>query len=43
MNPRRSVLTTEDPFESIIPTISQSQLQPALGMILASSLKSNVR
>jgi general secretion pathway protein E len=43
MNPRRSVLTIEDPIESVIDSISQSQLQPAIGMTLASSLRSAVR
>lgn len=43
MTPRRSVLTIEDPIESVIDSISQSQLQPALGMTLASSLRSAVR
>ncbi len=41
--PRRSVLTIEDPIESVIDSISQSQLQPAQGMTLASSLRSAVR
>ncbi|TWU55122.1 GspE/PulE family protein [Rubripirellula reticaptiva] len=41
--PRRSVVTIEDPVESIIPNISQSELDPAGGMTLASALRSAVR
>jgi len=42
-NPRRSVLTIEDPIESVIDSISQSQLNTATGMTLAASLRSAVR
>lgn len=41
--PRRSVVTIEDPVESIIESISQSQLQPSAGMTLAAALRSAVR
>ncbi len=41
--PRRSVVTIEDPVESIIPSISQSELDPGGGMTLASALRSAVR
>ncbi|TWT76597.1 Type II secretion system protein E [Planctomycetes bacterium CA13] len=41
--PRRSVLTIEDPVESVIGTISQSELDPSSGMTLASALRSAVR
>ena len=41
--PRRSVLTIEDPIESVIDGISQSQLQAATGMTLAAALRSAVR
>ena len=40
---RRSVLTIEDPIESIIDTVNQSQLQPASGLTLASALRAAVR
>ncbi len=40
---RRSVLTIEDPIESVIDSISQSQLQPTSGMTLASALRAAVR
>lgn len=43
MRPRRSVMTIEDPVESIIPTISQSELDVSGGMTLASALRSAVR
>jgi general secretion pathway protein E len=43
MRPRRSVMTIEDPIESIIPAISQSELDVAGGMTLASALRSAVR
>jgi len=42
-NVRRSVLTIEDPIESIIGSISQSELDPSGGMTLASALRSAVR
>lgn len=41
--PRRSVLTIEDPIESVIDGISQSQLQAVTGMTLAAALRSAVR
>jgi general secretion pathway protein E len=41
--PRRSVMTIEDPVESLIDSISQSDLDPAAGMTLASALRSAVR
>lgn len=41
--PRRSVLTIEDPVESVIDSISQSDLDPSGGMTLASALRSAVR
>jgi len=41
--PRRSVLTIEDPIESVIDGISQSQLQVTTGMTLAAALRSAVR
>ena len=41
--PRRSVLTIEDPVESLIDSISQSELDPTGGMTLASALRSAVR
>ncbi|MFK8115635.1 MAG: GspE/PulE family protein [Rubripirellula sp.] len=41
--PRRSVMTIEDPVESVIDTISQSELDPASGLTLASALRSAVR
>lgn len=40
---RRSVLTVEDPVESVIDSISQSQLQPQGGMTLASAMRAAVR
>lgn len=43
MTPRRSVMTIEDPVESLIDSISQSELDPAGGMTLASALRSAVR
>ncbi|MCP4890580.1 MAG: Flp pilus assembly complex ATPase component [Planctomycetaceae bacterium] len=39
----RSVLTIEDPVESIIESISQSQLQPNSGLTLAAAMRSAVR
>ncbi|QEF99085.1 Type II secretion system protein E [Stieleria maiorica] len=39
----RSVLTIEDPIESVIDSISQSQLQPSSGMTLASAMRAAVR
>jgi general secretion pathway protein E len=41
--PRRSVVTIEDPVESVIESISQSELDPAGGMTLSSALRSAVR
>lgn len=41
--PRRSVMTIEDPVESLIPGISQSELDPSGGTTLASVLGSAVR
>ncbi len=41
--PRRSVMTIEDPVESIIASISQSELDPGGGMTLAAALRSAVR
>ena len=41
--PRRSVVTIEDPVESVIDSISQSELDPAAGMSLSSALRSAVR
>ena len=41
--PRRSVMTIEDPVESVIPSINQSELDPSGGMTLAAALKSAVR
>ncbi|QDT03918.1 Type II secretion system protein E [Rubripirellula lacrimiformis] len=41
--PRRSVVTIEDPVESIIADISQSELDPSAGMTLAKALRSAVR
>ena len=43
LRPRRSVITIEDPVESIIDSISQSELDPSGGMTLASALRSAVR
>jgi general secretion pathway protein E len=42
-SPRRSVVTIEDPVESVIDSISQSELDPAAGMTLSSALRSAVR
>ena len=39
----RSVFTIEDPVESVIDSISQSQLQPVSGMTLASAMRAAVR
>lgn len=41
--PRRSVMTIEDPVETVIDAISQSELDPSSGMTLASALRSAVR
>ncbi len=41
--PRRSVITIEDPVESLIDSISQSELDESGGMTLASALRSAVR
>lgn len=41
--PRRSVMTIEDPVEAVIDAISQSELDPSGGMTLASALRSAVR
>ncbi len=41
--PRRSVMTIEDPVESIIDSISQSELDESGGMTLSSALRSAVR
>jgi general secretion pathway protein E len=41
--PRRSVMTIEDPVETVIDAISQSELDPSGGMTLASALRSAVR
>ncbi len=41
--PRRSVVTIEDPVESVIDSISQSELDPSGGMTLSSALRSAVR
>ncbi len=40
---KRSVLTIEDPIESLLEGISQSQLNPATGMTLGAALRSAVR
>ncbi|MEO9593369.1 GspE/PulE family protein [Rhodopirellula bahusiensis] len=40
---RRSVLTIEDPIESVIDSISQSQLQSSSGLTLASAMRAAVR
>lgn len=40
---RRSVLTIEDPIETVVDGISQSQLNPTIGMTLAAALRSAVR
>ncbi len=39
----RSVLTIEDPIESVIDSISQSQLQPTSGLTLAAAMRAAVR
>jgi|TARA_B110000495_G_scaffold192209_1_gene196095 general secretion pathway protein E len=41
--PRRSVMTIEDPVESVVDTISQSELDPVGGMTLGAALRSAVR
>ena len=41
--PRRSVMTIEDPVETVVETISQSELDPSGGMTLASAVRSAVR
>jgi general secretion pathway protein E len=41
--PRRSVMTIEDPVETVVESISQSELDPVSGLTLASALKSAVR
>jgi general secretion pathway protein E len=41
--PRRSVMTIEDPVETVMESISQSELDPVSGLTLASALKSAVR
>jgi general secretion pathway protein E len=41
--PRRSVITIEDPVESVIESINQSELDASGGMTLAAALKSAVR
>ncbi|MAI69809.1 MAG: general secretion pathway protein GspE [Rhodopirellula sp.] len=41
--PRRSVMTIEDPVETVVDSISQSELAPVTGLTLASALKSAVR
>ncbi|TWT93920.1 GspE/PulE family protein [Stieleria varia] len=43
MRPRRSVVTIEDPVESLIDSISQSEINRGGGMTLASALRSAVR
>lgn len=40
---RRSVLSIEDPIESVIDSISQSQLQSSSGLTLASAMRAAVR
>ena len=40
---KRSVLTIEDPVESVIESISQCQLQPNSGLTLAAAMRSAVR
>ena len=40
---KRSVLTIEDPVESVIESISQCQLQPNSGLNLAAAMRSAVR
>ena len=41
--PRRSVMTIEDPVETVVDAISQSELDPVGGMTLAAALRSAVR
>ena len=41
--PRRCVMTIEDPVESVIDSISQSELDPVGGMTLSSALRSAMR
>ena len=41
--PRKAVMTIEDPVESMLPSVSQSELDPTAGMTLASALRSAVR
>ncbi len=41
--PRRSVMTIEDPVESVIDCISQSELDSSSGLTLAAALRSAVR
>ena len=41
--PSRSVMTIEDPVESVIDSISQSELDPSAGMTLSSALRSAMR
>jgi general secretion pathway protein E len=43
VRPRRSVITIEDPVESLIHSISQSELDDSGGMTLASALRSAMR
>jgi type II secretory ATPase GspE/PulE/Tfp pilus assembly ATPase PilB-like protein len=40
---QRSIVTLEDPIESALPGVSQSQVQPAAGFTLASGLRSLMR
>jgi len=40
---QRSVVTLEDPIESALPGVSQSQVQPAAGFTLATGLRSLMR
>ncbi len=41
--PQRSVMTIEDPVETVVESISQSELDPVTGLTLASALRSAVR
>ena len=41
--PRRSVMTIEDPVETVVESISQSELDPVTGLTLGSALRSAVR
>ena len=41
--PRRSVMTIEDPVETVVDAISQSELDPVGGMTLGAALRSAVR